>query len=326
LRSIHPGDDPCCGNLDIGGDSPHMAEIPYHRRTRLICGTIAAILVAAVSVAFEASAFADCDSLGACSREQLATDSRTRPANMHDVLRTSAGRRYTGAVLTTDDYKLFGGIGAVVCEYELERRAATAFLVGRFDIAVTVASVFEFRDRVAEPNECFYANAGPFGQIRERIAIGTIKTQWRLHPETRGWPQSDLAVVRLTAPVEQALRTLSLTRFAHASAPAILVGYGRDVAADAIKRKVHGRVYQHAANGCVRFWHDIDARNVTPGAPVIDPRDNVVIGIHTRVRPRSHGRAGCTASGNAMLTMTEWLEQTLRAEIGAGTGTAGDSE
>jgi hypothetical protein len=54
-----------------------------------------------------------------------------------------------------------------------------------------------------------------------------------------------------------------------------------------------------------RFTHDMDSRGIAPGAPVIDERTGVIIGIHTHL----------PASGNGMITMNDWLESTLRGEI-----------
>ncbi|MGH8187487.1 MAG: hypothetical protein ACREUC_13075, partial [Steroidobacteraceae bacterium] len=71
----------------------------------------------------------------------------------------------------------------------------------------------------------------------------------------------------------------------------------------------------HPGNTCIRFTHDIDARNVAAGAPLIDVRDNVVIGIHTRLLPSTRALSGCTRKANAMIVMSDWLERTLRAEI-----------
>jgi hypothetical protein len=46
---------------------------------------------------------------------------------------------------------------------------------------------------------------------------------------------------------------------------------------------------------------------IAPGAPVIDERTGVIIGIHTFLPSR----------GNNMITMNDWLEATLRTEIQA---------
>jgi hypothetical protein len=57
------------------------------------------------------------------------------------------------------------------------------------------------------------------------------------------------------------------------------------------------------------FMHDMDASDIASGAPVIDERSGVIIGVHTQGRTR----AGTTR--NTMITMNEWLEATLRSEI-----------
>jgi hypothetical protein len=226
--------------------------------------------------------------------------------------------RFSGSALTAQEYGKFGGIGAIVCQLDGVRRTSTAFLVGRFDLAVTVAHVFDSNGQRISAESCFYANAGPAGQIRERIPVAYIKSQWQSDSASYGQPTSDLAVVRLSSPVKLAMRTLSLTRFHQRHAPAVLIGYAADLASDAIKRKVRGSVYAYPANTCVRFTHDIDARNFTSGAPVIDVRDNVVIGIHSRLNSRRLDPIHCRASGNAMIVMSDWLERTLRAEIALG--------
>jgi hypothetical protein len=53
----------------------------------------------------------------------------------------------------------------------------------------------------------------------------------------------------------------------------------------------------------------MDARGIAPGAPVIDERTGVIIGIHTRLPGRGK------SMDNGMITMTDWLESTLRSEI-----------
>jgi hypothetical protein len=65
--------------------------------------------------------------------------------------------------------------------------------------------------------------------------------------------------------------------------------------------------YERSKEGLsvARFTHDMDSRGIAPGAPVIDERTGVIIGIHTRLPSR----------GNSMITMNDWLESTLRTEI-----------
>lgn len=227
---------------------------------------------------------------------------------------------FSGSTLTLQEYSVFGGIGAVVCQYDGQRRTSTAFLVGRFDVAVTVAHVFAHDGRWITPKACYYANVGPAGQVRERIPISSIKTQWQGEPETYGKAVSDLAVLRLALPVRLAIRTMSLTRFAYAQAPVYLVGFRSDLGAGALKRKSRGRVFPYPGTSCVPFTHDVDSRNIAPGAPLIDVRDNVVIGIHTRLGKWLKAPHQCRHRGNAMIVMSEWLERTLRTEIASKPG------
>jgi hypothetical protein len=49
----------------------------------------------------------------------------------------------------------------------------------------------------------------------------------------------------------------------------------------------------------------MDARGIAAGAPVIDERSGVIIGIHT---PLASHR-------NTMIPMNDWLEATLRDEM-----------
>ena len=49
----------------------------------------------------------------------------------------------------------------------------------------------------------------------------------------------------------------------------------------------------------------MDARDIAAGAPVIDELSGVIIGIHTPLAARR----------NTMITMTDWLETTLRDEM-----------
>lgn len=264
-----------------------------------------------------------CKSLGDCN----ASATQRIVPDEHSALRLAARIEYLeliggearadGHALTPKEYSAFGGIGAIVCRHGQQRRTSTAFLVGRFDVAVTVAHVFADHGRWIAPGHCFYKSAGPAGEVRERIAVASIKAQWQLEPETFGRAASDLAVVRLQAPVRFARRTLSLTKFAYKHAPVILVGYPSDIGA-ALRRKSPGHVYRYWNGTCTPFAHDVDSRNIAAGAPLIDQRDHVVIGIHTRLGARFANQSGCKRRGNAMIVMNEWLERTLRAEIAAG--------
>src|SRR5262249_26582318 len=127
-------------------------------------------------------------------------------------------------------------------------------------------------------------------------------------------PSKDIAVFRLSQPSRYAQKTMPLGRFSGAAAPVVMVGYRADIGWATIKRKARGLAYERSgesksATSVARFTHDMDSRGIAPGAPVIDERTGVIIGIHTRVSGQG------SDTGNGMITMTDWLESTLRSEI-----------
>jgi hypothetical protein len=214
------------------------------------------------------------------------------------------------------EYRAFSGIGAIVCSVDGVQRAATAFLVGGFDIAVTVAHAFEFAGRMAQENECQYLVYGPLGQIRERIPLSKIHSQWRSERKTFGRPDCDLAVIRLRSAARLPQKTLPLTKFAFTGAPVSLVGFSPELGTDPQPRRLRGHVYLRPHSNCVKFAHDVEPRLISSGAPLIDRRDGVVIGIHNYVKESLTGVPGtCTDRGNTMILMNDWLEHTLRDEI-----------
>jgi hypothetical protein len=241
------------------------------------------------------------------------------------ALRAATGNSRTehGTALSAKEFSSYDGVGAIVCKINGKRRTATAFLVGRFDIAVTVAHTFVGSGPPATPSDCTYISAGPNGGIRERIPLASIKMQWTSQPDTFGQPASDIAVVRLSRTAQFARRTLPLGRLAPTNMPVAMIAFESDFAADTIKRKLLGTAYQQRRPACVPFTHSIDAHGASAGAPLIDVRDGMVIGIHTRLRaadPSSHCRNG----ENVMITVSDWLERTLRAEIASNAQTAHD--
>jgi hypothetical protein len=286
------------------------------RPTRTLARIAQAIILAAGGMLFDAaSANIPCDMGGRCGSAELSPGPHPLIAQAARVeLATTLTRterlprRY---IVPPAQYRKFSGVGAVVCSLNGKSRTATAFLVGRFDIAVTVAHTFLFDGEWAAPEDCAYISSGPRGQIRERIPIAELQAQWRAQPETLGQPDSDLAVIRLSAPARVAQRTLSFSKFSSKRAPVALVGFPADVAADAARRKTLGSVYQQLGEGCAHFTHDADSRWISAGAPIIDVRDGVVIGIHTKLLKR----IGCAPRSNAMLIMNQWLLRTLREAI-----------
>lgn len=221
-------------------------------------------------------------------------------ANQHDTsLRRSA--------VSAKDYPSFSGVGVISCMVDGKQRTSTAFLVGAFDIGVTVAHTFQKAADGADPTDCTYNSLDSFGQVRERIPVSYVKSQWD-EAGAAGQLSKDFAVVRLSQPSRYAQRTMPLGRFSGAAVSAVMVGYKNDIDSDSVKRKARGTVYERRANGIVSssaggFTHDMDSRDIAPGAPVIDESTGVIIGMHAQ------------SARNTMITMNDWLEATLRSEM-----------
>jgi hypothetical protein len=207
--------------------------------------------------------------------------------------------------LSDKDISAFSGIGIIACSVDSGIQTATAFLVGAFDIGVTVAHAFEDPHTGAAATDCFYTSIDSLGQIRERIPISYVKSQWT-EAGAAHQPGKDVAVFRLSQPSRYAQKTMPLGRFSGDTAPVIMVGYRADIGWSTGKRKASGIAFERSAEGLsvARFTHDMDSRGIAPGAPVIDERTGVIIGIHTRLAER-----------NGIITMNDWLESTLRSEI-----------
>jgi Trypsin-like peptidase domain len=223
------------------------------------------------------------------------------------------------AGLSSQEFYSFSGVGAIVCTVNGKQRMSTAFLVGAFDIAVTVAHTFEDSGTWTSPDNCIYTSTDSLGQIRERIPLASIKAQWESEPAALGQPAKDFAVVRLSEQSRYAQRTMPMGKFSGMTAPVVMVGFRADMESDPMKSKGRGMVYERQADGVsladfVGFMHDIDASGIAAGAPVIEERTGVIIGIHT-LCPQAEVAAGTRAVRNTMITMNEWLEQALRVEM-----------
>ncbi len=216
-------------------------------------------------------------------------------------------RRLHPLELSDKDYSSFTGVGVIVCSVNGKRRSSTAFLVGAFDIGVTVAHVFENDASGAAPTDCVYNTTDSLGQIRERIPVSYVKSEWAANPKSAGHAATDLAVIRLSQPSRYAQKTMPLGRFSGKPAPVVMVGFRTDIESDTVKLKTRGTVYAPINGGLQSgsFAHDMDSRDISPGAPVVDERTGVIIGIHTRL----------PSTRNTMITMNDWLESTLRSEI-----------
>lgn len=279
---------------------------------------VSALLLAA---AFATRAHA---SAGLCSRGSQcapATSDRAAHADPQLLEFASTTQSFTGAtgrhILSNEEYFSFSGVGAIVCTVDGKQKMSTAFLVGAFDIAVTVAHTFEGDHGQVPADACIYTSTDSLGQIRERIPVSYVKSQWEAEAGAAGHVAKDLAVVRLAAISHYAQRTMPLGKFSGNAATVLLVGFRSDMESDPLKSKARGTVYERRANGISLaplegFTHDIDARGIAAGAPVIDEKSGVIIGIHN---VRTQYTAGHVTLRNTMVTMNEWLEQTLRAEM-----------
>jgi hypothetical protein len=220
--------------------------------------------------------------------------------------------------LSEQDLSAFSGVGLLACTVDTGIQTSTAFLVGAFDIGVTVAHTFENGRHAVTPTDCVYTSIDSQGQIRERIPVAYVRSQWEAEAGAFGQASKDVAVFRLSQPSRYAQKTMPLGRFTGDAAPVVMVGYKADIGWATIKRKARGLAYERAGEGksassVARFTHDMDSRGIAPGAPVIDERTGVIIGIHTRLPDHSNGQDKGTRNG--MITMTDWLETTLRGEI-----------
>jgi hypothetical protein len=270
------------------------------------------LLLAAFAIAQRAHATTDLCAGGVnCERQMLAATDK-QIYRYENALQRTAGSdaAVRRAELSDQDYTQFSGVGVIACSIDGTTRTATAFLVGAFDIAVTVAHEFEKDSAGAEPADCMYNSMDSLGQVRERIPVLYVKSQWQSDSGASGQPAKDLAVVRLSQPSRYAQRTMPLGRFSGSDGPVVMIGYPSGSGADTIKRKARGTVYDRSGDGVAAanvtgFTHDMDARGMTAGAPVIDENTGVIIGVHTRLK----------TSRNAMITMNDWLEATLRTEM-----------
>ncbi len=221
------------------------------------------------------------------------------------------------AELSDQESFSFSGVGALVCSVNGSPRVATAFLVGAFDLGVTVAHPFEENGVWAQPEHCVYTTTDSTGQVRERIPVAAFKAQWQAEDGAYGATSKDFAVVRLSRPSNFAQRTMPLGRFSGNVASVLMIGFST-VDADTLKRKTQGTVYSRNSSGILGraagFTHDMDCHGIASGAPVVDERSGVIIGVHTQVSALEDATQHSVAR-NTMITMNEWLEKALRVEM-----------
>ena len=277
----------------------------------------AAMLAAAAALAFLApgqradATMTRCADAGTCIHDIRPSPEHPQTQRYRAILRRDPSAAWVPrpAKMSDQDHSAFSGIGVIACSTGGQTFSSTAFLVGAFDIGVTVAHTFEREGADLQAQDCSYYSLDAHGQVRERIPLATVKSQWDTDAGAFGVPAKDLAVVRLSRPSRYARRTMPLGKLNADAAPAVMIGFRRDMSAGAVKRKSRGIAYEHAdefvSSGLAGFIHDMDLRGIAAGSPIIDERTGVIIGIHTRL-PGSH---------NAMITMNPWLEATLRQEL-----------
>jgi hypothetical protein len=261
---------------------------------------------------------------GLCASGKCASEAHEFAYERHNLelsnaaaLADIAGSDLRRAGLSDQEYFSFSGVGAVVCTINGQQRTSTAFLVGAFDIGVTVAHTFADNGQWVQPENCVYTTTDSIGQIRERIPVAYIKAQWESEPGAFGQLAKDFAVIRLIEPSRFAQRTMPLGKFSGFAASVLMIGFKSNMDTDTMKLKTRGTVYERKANGIAisnlaGFTHDMDAGDIAAGAPVIDERTGVIIGIHTAgLAPALGGRP----ARNTMIAMNEWLEATLRTEM-----------
>jgi hypothetical protein len=200
------------------------------------------------------------------------------------------------------------GIGAIACEIDGKRQIATAFLVGRFDIAITTANVF-LGARAARPADCAYLTAGPAGDIRDRIPLLEIRSRWQQVTDANRSPAMDVAVVRLARDVTLARRTLSLKPWTRNTARIRMVGFPTHLVGDAFKREAEGTLYAYREHDCAQLSHDAVAAGFASGAPLFD-NDGIVRALHTRPVGRR-----CKRGLNVAVPIDAWVLRTVREEI-----------
>ncbi len=286
---------------------------------------VTGIVLAAAFVARTDAATSLCAGGAKCSNP---TTSQPRETVARQISLATNVQILTGAQAVTrnpqlsdQEYLEFSGVGAVVCTVHGIQRMSTAFLVGAFDLGVTVAHTFEEDGVWIQPENCVYTSTDSLGQIRERIPVSYIKAQWEAEAGAFGQPTKDFAVIRLSEPSRFAQRTMPLGKFSGAAAHVLMIGFNTDLDGDTVKRKTHGTVYDRKSDGMdissmAGFTHDMDAREIASGAPVIDETTGVIIGLHTQWLQLA--RSGKTTARNTMITMNDWLERTLRSEMMAG--------
>jgi Trypsin-like peptidase domain len=211
--------------------------------------------------------------------------------------------------LSGDDLRLYSGVGALTCRDEGRQRTVTAFLVGAFDVVVTVAHAFEDSAGVIAASDCAFVNTDADGRVVERIPVAEFRSKWTDEPWTRGSPRQDIAVARLARTSDYAQRTLPFTKFDGHPREVTVVAYENGHGGEWIKGKSHARAHEIPlpdASGVVPkvVWVDQSLPPTASGAPVLDATSGVVIGVN-------QGIDGTGVPNGNLLVIDEWLTRTI---------------
>jgi len=298
--------------------------VPTTLLTRML-GLALVAIAATLAMRTASAASGLCTSGARCTTEQSIADKARQLAGLTAALEVaSMGYAQQHRIeLSDQEFFSFSGVGALVCTVNGSPRVATAFLVGAFDLGVTVAHPFEEDGVWAKPEDCTYTSTDSTGQVRERIPVTAFKAQWQVEDGAYGATSKDFAVLRLAIPSNFAQRTMPLGRFSGSATSVSMIGFS-SLDADTLKRKTQGTVYARNNSGTLMnqgFAHDMDSSDIASGAPVVDQRSGVIIGVHTRMSATERSAEGPPAR-NAMIIMNEWLEKALRVEMEATTTVA----
>jgi V8-like Glu-specific endopeptidase len=265
-------------------------------------------------LAIHANECVDCDNPPADSAGVLHYWSTTRLTQ-----RAGHDGNISRSDLSDKESSQFSGIGSIVCTVDGTTRATTAFLVGAFDVVVTMAHEFDVAGQQVDPSSCVYTTADPYGQVRERIPVSYVRSQWQLEAGAEGQPLKDLAVVRLSQFSDYAERTMPLGKYRGGNSPVVMIGFDNDLDLGSVKRKSSGNILDRRnrdTQSTSLLTHDMNGAGIASGAPVMDERTGVIIGLHaTMEHVQASNSAGWQTQRNTFIPMNEWLEHTLKTEL-----------
>jgi hypothetical protein len=216
--------------------------------------------------------------------------------------------------LSGEDLERYSGVGALRCHSDDgSERVVTAFLVGAFDVVVTVAHAFDDTTGTVAPSDCSFVQTDSNGRLVERIGVAEFKSKWIDEPAMRGSPRQDVAVARLERSSGYAQRTLAFKRFDGQTRDVAVVAYQTEVDGTWIKGESRAMAATLRSSGEANVipqlvWSSVIPQPSASGAPVIDIDTGAVIGINQY--------PGQTERGT-LLVIDEWLASAIRGYANA---------